>query len=406
MRLCSLFSPFDCRLCLNCEAGNHASFLMPNGDLGGPLAADVAVFVVPLVGCRQAGNHIDPDTLMGIRGQMLDLLFLVEVADSHVSERRMTPMLCRFDWHRMGELFQAHTFAVVPSDQVFPIQFVLASLRVVHDNSGLFGKVVGQHFGQIPACMVVVVAGNPRQGYFVGMIECPVNCVFQHAEALAEYLGRPVVGGIDDRTFGRGFRGEVVEVQEIVPDRDHDFFDDIGGDLLDHPFDGVLVILRRNGEIVVVRARLLAPTELAEVTVIQGELDQVRSVFGLPVPGLGGDRHLGDQTFDSLLYGLWSFPPELGRDLKIGDLPEGLDAIFSDSDFSFTGDFPAVDFVLGDFPNVAIYFYMREQFIDCFDLVAIVGECAGVVGEGDFDFTGLLRLVCLFFDFLLESFQN
>ena len=406
MRLCSLFSPFDCGLCLNCEAGNHASFLVPNGHFGGPLASNIPIFIVPLVGCRQAGNHIDPDTLMGIRGQVLNLLLLVEVADSHVSERRMTPMLCRFDWHRMGELFQAHTFAVVPSNQVFPVELVLASLRVVYDNSGLFGKVVGQHFGQIPACMVVVVSGNPRQRHPVGMVECPVNCVFQHTEALAEYLGRPVVGGIDDRTFGRGFRGEVVEVQEIVPDRDHDFFDDIGGDLLDHPFNGVLVILRRNGEIVVVRACLSAPAELAEVAIIQGELDQVGSVFGLPVPGLGGDRHLGDQTFDSLLDRLGSLAAELDGDLQVGDLPEGFDTVFADYLFSFSGDFPTVDFVFGDFPNVAIHFGMVEEFLDRPDLVSIVGQSPAVIAQGGFKLSRLLRLACFFFGLFLQILHN
>lgn len=406
MRLCSLFSPFNCGLCLNCEAGNHASFFMPNGHFGGPLAADVAVFIVPLVCCRQAGDDIDPDTLMGIRTQMLNLLLLVEVADSHVSERRMTPMLGGFDWHRMGEFFQAHALAVVPSNQVFPVELVLASLRVVYDNSGLFGEVVSQHFRQIPTCVVVVVAGNPRQRHSVSMVKCPVDCIFQHAEALTEYLGRPVVGGIDDRAFGRGFRGEVVEVQEIVPDRDHDFFDDIGGDLLDHPFDGVLVILRRNGQIVVVRACLSAPAELAEVAVIQGELDQVRSVFGFPSSGLGGDRHLGDQAFDSLLDRLGGLAAELDGNLQVGDLPEGFDTVFADYLFSLSCHFPAIDFVFGDFPNVAIHFGMVEEFLDRSDLVSIVGQSPAVIAQDGFKLPRLLRLACFFFGLFLQVLHN
>lgn len=374
MRLCSLFSPFDCRLCLNCEAGNHASFFVPNGDFGGPLAADVSVFVVPLVGRRQAGDHVNTDALMGIRGKVLNDLFLVEVADSHVAESRMAPMPSGFDWHRVRQLFQAHSLAVVPSDKVFPVEFVLAGFRVVNDNSGFTTERVREHFRKIPTCVVVVIARNPKQRHFVGVIECPVDGVLKYREAFAEYFGWPVVSGIDDRSLGCGFGGKVVKVQEIIPDRDYNFFDHIRPDLLDHSFDGVLIILRGDLQIVVIRTGLLSPAEFAEVAIIQAEFDQVRSVFALSRSGFWGYRHLGDQILDPLLNGLWCFSSELDGYLPKSGFPKHLVFIASGVlNFSLPCDFPIVDFAFGDLPDVSVDLRVVEQLFNCLDLVPVVG---------------------------------
>ena len=379
MRLCSLFSPFDCGLCLNCEAGKHASFLVPNGHFCGPLVSNVAVFVVPLVGCRQAGNHIDTDTFIGVRVQVPDLLFLVEVSDSQVPENRRAPMLSGFDWHSMGQLFEAHTLAVVPSDQVFPIEAILTSLGVVDDNARLFCEVDAENLGQVPACVIVMVAWNPNKIHFVCYFQGDLGGVFQHAESRAKDFCGPVVGRIDDRTFGRRLGREVIEVEKIMPQGDYDFLDGVAADMLGHAVNGSGVIASCNLQVVVVRARLLTPAEFAEVAIVQGELDQVRSVLGLSVPGLGGDRHLGDQAFDSLLDRLGSLAAELNGDLQVGDLPEGFDTVFADYLFSFSCHFPTVDFVLGDFPNVAIHFGMVEEFLDRSDLVSVVGQSPAVV---------------------------
>lgn len=72
---------------------------------------------------------------------------------------------------------------------------------------------------------------------------------------------------------------------------------------------------------------------------------------------------------------------ELDCDLQVGDLPQRLDALCTYGNFSLPGDFPAIDFVFSDFPNVEVDFGVREQFVYRFDFVPVVDKISDIVGE-------------------------
>ncbi len=379
-------------MCLNCETGNHASFLVPYSDLGGPLAADVSIFVVPLVRRGQARDNVNTDTFVGIRVQVADLLLLVEVADPHVPIHTLTPILGGFNRHGVGQLFQAHTLAVVPSDQVFPVKSVFASLSVVDDNARVLRKVDAQKLGQVPACVVVMVARNPNKVDFVCDLQGNISGVFQHAVSGSKYLRGPVVGGIDDCALGCGLGGEVIEVEEVIPKGNDDLVDGIVAHMLGHVIDGLSVVLGGYLEIVVIRPRLLPPTELPEVAVVQAEFNEMRSGASLAGLWLGCLGELSDQAKDALLDRLGGLASELDCDLQVGDLPQRFNALCAYGNFSLSCDFPAVDFVFSDFPNVKIDFGVREQFVYRFDLVPVVDKISDIVGKRGREVIGLLCL--------------
>ena len=98
---------------------------------------------------------------------------------------------------------------------------------------------------------------------------------------------------------------------------------------------------------------------------------------------------------------LGGLPAELDCDLQVGDLPQRFDALCAYGNFSLPGDFPAIDLVFSDFPNVEIDFGVREQFVYRFDFVPVVDKISDIVGERGRKIIWLLRLGGLLELFLL-----
>lgn len=98
---------------------------------------------------------------------------------------------------------------------------------------------------------------------------------------------------------------------------------------------------------------------------------------------------------------LGGLPAELDCDLQVGDLPQRFDALCAYGNFSLPGDFPAIDLVFSDFPNVEIDFGVREQFVYRFDFVPVVDKISDIVGERGREVIWLLRLGGLLELFLL-----
>jgi hypothetical protein len=73
-------------------------------------------------------------------------------------------------------------------------------------------------------------------------------------------------------------------------------------------------------------------------------------------------------------------------------LPQRFNALCAYGNFSLSCDFPAVDFVFSDFPNVKIDFGVREQFVYRFDLVPVVDKISDIVGKRGREVIGLLCL--------------
>jgi hypothetical protein len=85
-------------------------------------------------------------------------------------------------------------------------------------------------------------------------------------------------------------------------------------------------------------------------------------------------------------------------------LPQRLDALCAYGNFSLPGDFPVIDLVFSDFPNVEIDFGVREQFFYRFDFVPVVDKISDIVGERGREVIWLLCLGGLLQFFLLFGY--
>ena len=85
-------------------------------------------------------------------------------------------------------------------------------------------------------------------------------------------------------------------------------------------------------------------------------------------------------------------------------MPQRFDAVFVYDGLSLPCDFPAIDFVFSDFPNVEIDFGVREQFFYCFDSVPVVDKISDIVGERGREVIWLLCLGGLLELFLLFGY--
>lgn len=334
---------------------------------------------MPCVRRAERRNDIDLNTLVSVCVDMADLLFRVEVADSHVPENALAPLGASFDRHHVCELIETHFFPVIPSDQVFPPQEEFPRLVVFYGDLLVRREVVPEHLAEMPGRVLVVVAWDVQDANR-GDLCARFDSISDADEALPEYLGVSVVGGIDQGSLGRLLVCSI-EVQEIIAYRQNDLLDLIRLDALDHHFDGVLVIACSDFQIVVVGLGLLVPTEFAEVTIVQAEFDQVFSDSLASRLDRLTLRHPFDKRKDALLDRLGGFAPELDGDLPAWDLPQRLDAVFVDDGFSLASDLPSVDFNLGDFPNIEINLGVGDQFLCRGDLVSVVNKISGVVGE-------------------------
>ncbi len=343
------------------------------------MVADVAVFVVPCVRRAERRNDINLDTLVGIRRQVADLLFRVEVSYPHVPENAVTPLRTSLNWHHVRELIQTHFFPVIPSNQVFPPQEEFSRLVVFYGDLFVRREVVPEHLAEMPGRVLVVITRNIQDANRSDLC-ARFDSISDADEALPEYLRVSVVGAIDQGSLGR-LLGGPVEVQEIIAYRQNDLFDLIRLDALDHHFNCVLVIACRDFQIVVIGLGLLVPTEFAEVAIVQAELDQVFSGSLASRFDRFALRHPLDKRKDAFLDRLGGFASELDGDLSAGNLPQRLDAVFVDDGFSLASDLPSVDFDLSDFPNIEIDFGVGDQFLCRGDLVSVVNKISGVVGE-------------------------
>lgn len=343
------------------------------------MVADVPVFVVPCVRRAERRNDIDLDSLVGVGRQVADLFFRVEVADPHVPENAVTPLRTSLNRHHVRELVQTHFFPVIPSDQVFPPQEEFPRLVVFDGDLLVRREVVPEHLAEMPGRVLVVITRNIQDANR-GDLCARFDSISDADEALPEYLGVSVVGGIDQGSLGRLLVCPI-EVQEIIAYRQNDFLDLIWLDTLDHHFNCVLVIACSDFQVVVVGLGLLVPTEFAEVAIVQAELDQVFSDSLASRLDRLALRHSLDKRKDAFLDRLGGFASELDGDLPAWDLPQRLDAVFIDDGFSFACDFPSVDLDLGDFPNIKIDLGIGDQFLCRGDLVPVVNKISGVVGE-------------------------
>ena len=300
------------------KISDHPRIAIPHGDLGGPLVADVAVFVVPSIRRRQAGDDIDLDTLEGIHVDVPDLLFRMEVSDSHVSELALAPLFARLNRHQMRELFQFHFFPVIPTDQVFPPQHEFPGFGVVNEDPLIVGEVVAEQFAQVPACVLVVVPGNPEEPHR-GDFKAVDRGFAKARKALAKYLSESVVGAIDQGSLGRLLVGPV-EVQKVIPYGNDDFLDRVGLDALQHRCNALPVILGGDFQVVVVAPGLFAPTELPEVAIVQAKLDKVFSCTSACLASLGL-RHPFNEPEDTFLDRLGGLAFEFDADLSAGSFP-------------------------------------------------------------------------------------
>ncbi len=71
-------------------------------------------------------------------------------------------------------------------------------------------------------------------------------------------------------------------------------------------------------------------------------------------------------------------------------MPQCFDALCAYGNFSLPCDFPAIDFVFSDFPNVEVDFGVFEQFFYRFDFVPVVDKISDIVGERGREVIGLL----------------
>ena len=260
-------------MCLNNHRGDQTRFAVPYGNLGGPLVADVSVFVVPSIRRAERRNHIDLDALVGIRVDVPNLLLRVEVADSHVSENAVTPLRASLNRHHACQLIETHFFSVVPSDQVFPPQEELSRLLVVDRHLLVWPEVMPERLTKMPGSVAVVVSGDVEQSDR-GNLLAYRDRVPKGQKPLSEYLRVSVVSRFDQGSLGRQFVGPV-EVQKIVAYRQNDFLGIVRGDAVEHRIDRISVVVCGDFEIVVIGSRLLRPAQLAEVAVVQAEFDQV-----------------------------------------------------------------------------------------------------------------------------------
>ena len=343
------------------------------------MVADVAVFVVPCVGGTQRRDDIDLNSLVSVCVDVADLFFRMEVPDSHISKHAMTPLRTGLNRHHASELVETHFFPVIPSDQVFPPQEEFSSLVVFDGDLLVRREVVLEHLAEMPRRILVMVAGDIQDANR-GDLCTRFDSISDADEALPEYLGVSVVGGIDQGSLGRLLVGPI-EVQEIIAYRQNDFLNLIGLDSVDHHFDGVFVIACSDFQVVVIGLGLLVPTEFAEVAIVQAELDQVFSDSLASRFDWLALRHPFDKRKDALLDRLGGLASELDGDLPAWDLPQRLDAVFIDDGFSLASDFPSVDLDLGDFPNIKIDLGIGDQFLCRGDLVSVVNKISGVVGE-------------------------
>ncbi len=314
------------------------------------MVADVSVFVVPSIRRAERRNHIDLDALVGIRVDVADLLLRVEVADSHIPENALAPLGASLNRHHACQLIETHFFPVVPSDQVFPPQEELSRFLVVDSHLLVWLEVMPERLAKMPGSVAVMVSGDVEQsdgGYLLAYRDR----VPKGHEPLPEYLRVPVVSRFDQGSLGRQFVGPV-EVQEIVAYRQNDFLGIVGGDAVEHRIDRISVVACCDFEIVVIGSGLLRPAELAEVAVVQAEFDQVlRGSLASRFSRLTL-RHPRYEREDAFLDRLGGLASELDCDLQVGDLPQCFDAVFVYDGLSLPGDFPAIDFVFSDFPNV------------------------------------------------------
>lgn len=334
---------------------------------------------MPSIRRAERRNDINLNTLVGIGGQVADLLFRVEVPDSHVPENALAPLGTSFDRHHVGEFVQTHFFPVIPSNQVFPPQEEFSRLVVFDGDLLVRREVVPEHLAEMPGRVLVVIAGDV-QNTNRGDLCARFDSISDADETLPEHLCIPVVGAIDQGSLGRLFASPI-EVQEIIAYRQNDFLDLVRLDSVDHHFDRILVITCCYFQVVIVGLGLLVPTEFAEVAIVQAELDQMLGDSLASRLDRLTLRHPSDERKDALLNRLGSFSFELDDDLSAWDLPQRLDAVFINDSFSFTGDFPSVDLDLGDFPNIEIDLGIGDQFLCRGDLVPVVDKISGVVGE-------------------------
>lgn len=195
-------------MCLNNHRGDQTRFAVPHSDLGGPLVADVSVFVVPSIRRAERRNHIDLDALVGIRVDVPDLLLRVEVADSHVSENAVTPLRASLNRHHACQLIETHFFSVVPSDQVFPPQEELSRLLVVDRHSLVWLEVMPECLAKMPGSVPVVVSGDVEQSDRGDLLAYRDRVPKGH-ESLPKYFRVPVVSRFDQGSLGRQFVGPV-----------------------------------------------------------------------------------------------------------------------------------------------------------------------------------------------------
>ena len=258
---------------LDHKISDHTCVTIPHGDLGGPLVADIPVFVVPSVSRRQAGNDIDLDTLEGVYVDMSHLPACVEVSDSHISELALAPLGTRLNRHQVRELFQLHFFPVIPTDQVFPPQHELSGFGVVNRNPLIVSKVVSELLAQVPASVVVMVPGNPQYANRSDF-QATQDGIAEAEESLTIYFRVAVVCAIYQGSLGSHLVC-AVEVQEVVAYRKQDFFDRVGLDALQHCCNASAVIFRCDLKIIIITASLFVPTKFPEVTIIEGEFNKV-----------------------------------------------------------------------------------------------------------------------------------
>lgn len=334
---------------------------------------------MPCVRRAERRNDIDLDTLVGVCGQVADLLFRMEVPNPHIPENAVTPLRTSLNRHHVRELVQTHFFPVIPSDQVFPPQEEFPRLVVFYGDLLVRREVVPEHLAEMPGRVLVVVAGDVQDANR-GDLCARFDSISDADEALPEYLRVSVVGAIDQGSFSRLLVCPI-EVQEIIAYRQNDFLDLIRLDALDHHFDRILVIACGDFQVIVIGLGLLVPTEFAEVAIVQAELDQMLSDSLASRLDWLTLRHPFDKRKDALLDRLGGFASELDGDLSAWDLPQRLDAVFVDDGFSLASDLPSVDLDLGDFPNIKIDLGVGDQFLCRGDLVSVVNKISGVVGE-------------------------